>query len=83
MSFLCFSVKDRLGDYAAPFLAIDEANARRTFGNYVNMSGSQYNLNPEDYDLYVVGGFDSARGRLIQYDDPVFVCRATDLLRKE
>lgn len=83
MSYFCFSVKDHLGDYAAPFLAIDQANAKRTFSNYVNLDGSQYGMNPGDFDLYEVGGFDSVRGVFVAYDQPVFVCRAIDLLRKD
>lgn len=58
---LLYTIRDRLAEqYGPPFTAVNDAVAVRQYWNIVRNS----RLDPNDYELFCVGGFDKYTGKL-------------------
>lgn len=65
--------------YGTPFFIQSDNAAVRSFKNEVNNSGSPFASNPDDYELYVVGAFDTEDGS-ISSNGPMLLARGKDLV---
>lgn len=66
-----FAIRDRATDqYGNPVFAFSAGQAIRSFGDEVNRSdpNNPYYAHPDDYDLYVLGYFDTASGKFVTQD---------------
>lgn len=82
MNHYLVAVKDRAIDaFMRPFTVPHTNAAVRSFTDEVNNANSEMAKHPEDYDLYMLGGFDDQTGKLTQ-DNPILLCRAQDLVNK-
>lgn len=76
-----FAVRDlKAGTYGQPFALSNRQVAMRTFTTWVSNPESFFSKFPHDFELYQVGNFDQVSGRLITFDLPDYVCRASDLV---
>lgn len=48
--------------YSQTFFSLNDATAQRVIKNAVAQPGHNYNMNPEDFSLYLVGEFDDNTG---------------------
>lgn len=63
MIFKVCSVRDRATDtYGNPFFVVALGQAVRGFSDEVNNPESALNKHPDDYDLYVLGDYESESG---------------------
>ena len=63
MKMKAYSVFDCKAEvWSQPFFQMNDAVAQRAIGNAVNTPGSNYNMNPEDYELYFVGEWNDEDG---------------------
>jgi len=77
------AVRDRAVDsFGQPMFAQAVGQAVRSFADEVNRDTSPLANHPEDYDLYLIGDYDEAAGRLIP-SDPRQVAIGKDLKRQE
>lgn len=61
-----FAIRDRqLNAYMQPFFAPTSGAATRGFRDLVNEQGHQLNKHPEDYELWHLGEFDDATGKVM------------------
>ena len=60
-----FSVRDQMVGFNDPFIAVNQQVAERDFTNVVNNPNGRIYLNPNHYDLYRIGDFDTEKGILI------------------
>lgn len=57
MTLNMYNVKDRVSDeFAPPYVAKNDAVALRQFNHLIS------NLNPQDYELYCIGKYDTDTG---------------------
>lgn len=70
--------------YANPWHVTSIGLATRAFSDEVNRIGTDNTVNqhPGDFELYELGTFDNATGRMKLHDDPRFVARGEDLVRR-
>ncbi|UPW41574.1 nonstructural protein [Peromfec virus RodF8_53] len=69
MKFSIFSVYDKVtGLYGNPFVALNEAVAKRSYAEYCANSYSG-----PDTQLYLLGEFDQVSGVIISCEKPAFV----------
>lgn len=83
MILFVVSVKDRAADvFNRPFFVPHRNVAIRDFTDEVNRvaGDNQLNKHPDDFDLYLLGEFDDARGVVLNSDPQVLV-RAKDVLQ--
>ena len=83
MILFVVSVKDRAADvFNRPFFVPHRNVAIRDFTDEVNRAAgdNQLNKHPDDFDLYLLGEFDDARGEFINNQIQVLV-RAKDVLQ--
>jgi len=74
-----YSVKDIASDtYGAPFTAVNDSVAVRTFTTARHDENSNVHLYPEQFLLFKVGEFDDSTG-VIEPCDVVCVVKAIDL----
>ena len=76
-------VKDRAADvFNRPFFVPHRNVAIRDFTDEVNRvaGDNQLNKHPDDFDLYLLGEFDDARGAFVN-NDPQVLVRAKDVLQ--
>lgn len=67
MIYFAYSVQDKAaGTFNAPFYAQTDAVAIRQFRNVILDQSHQFGMNPEDYDLYIVGIFDDQKGSIME-----------------
>lgn len=60
-----YSIFDEKGKgFMQPFFLQNNKVAIRTFANLVNSEGHNFNANPEDYTLYLLGEFDVDNGKI-------------------
>ena len=83
MILFVVSVKDRAADvFNRPFFVPHRNVAIRDFTDEVNRvaGDNQLNKHPDDFDLYLLGEFDDARGAFVN-NDPQVLVRAKDVLQ--
>jgi len=69
MEYHVYTVHDSKAEaYLQPFFFKNDAVALRGFKQLVNQDGHQFNTNPEDYTLVVIG----------EYDETIGVLKSTD-----
>lgn len=67
MSKLLFSVRDNVAQgFFPPFVAANEAEAKRMVSQMVNSPGNLVSQNPSDFCLYNLGTYDPATGQIAQ-----------------
>lgn len=63
MIYSMYCIRDAVLDaFEAPWCALSDASAQRTFGNLLKDEGSPYSRNKEDFSLWRVGDFDTVDG---------------------
>lgn len=83
MILFVVSVKDRAADvFNRPFFVPHRNVAIRDFTDEVNRvaGDNQLNKHPDDFDLYLLGEFDDARGVVLN-NEPQVLVRAKDVLQ--
>lgn len=79
-----YSVYDRKAlQYHAPFFAVADGAAVRSFMDLANDSNTTVGRHPGDYVLYRVGSFDDASGIVLPTDNPQHVTDALPLVRAQ
>ena len=63
MIYSMYCIRDAVLDaFEAPWCALSNASAQRTFRNLLEDADSPYSRNKEDYSLWLVGEFDTVDG---------------------
>ena len=74
-----FSIYDRKAQvYLPPFYFSYKGEATRAFEDICKNRESIISKHPEDYDLYMIGTFNSDSGALESLGAPEFIMKATD-----
>lgn len=68
-----FSVRDQMVGYNDPFVAINRNVAERDFTNVVNNENGRIYLNPNHYDLYYIGDFNTETGQITPCEPELIV----------
>ena len=68
-----FSVRDQMVGFNDPFCAVNENVAVRDFTNVVNNPSGRIYLNPNHYDLYRIGDFDTETGKMTPCEPSLIV----------
>lgn len=80
MEYFIFSIYDRVaGLYAAPFLQVNAAAAKRYFRSVIEKDNS---ADPLDYELFCLGSFDTVKGEIVSHS-PNILCKGGDLFETE
>lgn len=75
-----FSIRDSKGDlYGQPFFQKTPGEAERSFKTLINDEKSMPSKYPEDFDLYQLGKFDDATGKITPLDTPQHLVKAVSL----
>lgn len=77
-----YSIRDRLTNYLDPFLANNDRDARHMLMSAVKHPDSAIHASPDDYELFLIGEFNEATGKLIAYDDVISVALAKEFVEK-
>lgn len=83
MILKAYSIKDIYADFANPFFMSNEALAMRTFANLANDDNTVIGRNPECYQLYYLGEFDTETGDFDPVISAEFLCNALAVIRKD
>ncbi len=71
-----FAIYDRKAEgHKPPFSVMTIGEAERAFGDACRSEGTDLNLHPEDYQLWMIGSFDIYSGELTA--DRTHVCNGT------
>lgn len=83
MQKLLISVRDSKAEsWSAPFVADNKAVALREFGTLVQDGRTIVGQHPADFDIFVVGIFDSTDGE-VESLDPEHLANGLDFTKKE
>lgn len=83
MPHIIVAVRDRqLNAFMRPFTAQTRGQAIRAFRDEVNRHESELNAHPEDYELYELGTFDEATGKITGHDSQPQLALATNLIEQ-
>lgn len=75
------SVRDNaIGAFSNPVAVRARGEALRSFVDEVNNKDSPMNRHPKDYDLYVLGEFDTVTGRLVPAEFPEPFAKGSDVV---
>lgn len=83
MKLVVFSLRDAAADeFGRPFYDVTAAAAIRAFTHQVNTASqgdmlNQLNTNPEDFELYELGFFDTSTAQFELYERPKAVIQAS------
>jgi hypothetical protein len=78
-----FSIRDSKAEaFNTPFFQKTKGEAIRSFESAVNDGKTQLNQYPEDFDLYHVGEWDDATGKIKPLDTPNHVIKAIEVAKK-
>lgn len=83
MRFNVYCMRDVKTGYLTPTFELNEGVARRNFAFAVTNKDSLFYANPEDFELYCIGSFDTESGSLVGLNEPQFMLSAASLIRKE
>ena len=65
MKMKAYSVFDSKAEvYSQPFFQLNDAVAQRIIANAANSEGHNYNLNPEDFELWCIGEYNDEDGMM-------------------
>lgn len=82
MQFIVASVFDRQSrQYSAPFTSFTQDTATRDFIRAVRDSKGHPDKFPQDYELFMLGRFDSDTGECVM-DKPHFLARGADFIEE-
>lgn len=82
MKLSIYSIFDRIVDaYSTPFFAMNDEVAKRTLREVVCDSTTMIHSNPDDFSLHLIGVFDDQDANIQPNQQPIFICRATELKR--
>lgn len=82
MRLRCFSIYDRKTlAYHAPYYAVTDAAAVRTFSDVVADPNTIFGRHPDDHVLYCVGEFDDQSGMLLPNSPALHIVDANVLVR--
>lgn len=73
MKLCLYSMRDLKGGFTPPNADVNDATALRNFAFAVNNSDSVMNFQPQDFQLFKVGEFDSEIGIVFSIDPPVLI----------
>jgi hypothetical protein len=72
-----YSVRDsKSEEFHLPFFDTKDASAERSFRMAVNDPKTKFHSNPEDFDLYQIGEYDTEKGELKKEDSPQHIIKA-------
>ncbi len=72
-----FSIRDIKGEiFNPPFFSRSHGDAERNFTQAARDPKTTISQFPQDYDLYYIGEYDDASGRVIQTDPPKLIMNA-------
>ena len=74
--FSVYDVKAKI--YSPPIFFQQTGQVARLFADSINKEGHQYNLHPEDYNLYVLGTYNPRSGKIVA-QDPELLYSGTSL----
>ena len=75
-----FSIRDSASEtFTYPMCFITHGVAEREFKEIVNDKNSKISKNPEHYDLYELGSFNDATGKMELLDSPRHIIKAIQL----
>lgn len=77
-----YAVRDSYLGYSMPIIRDNDSVASRAFEYDCLMENSPYKTRPECYSLFHIGFYDTDSSR-VESIDPVFICSASDFIRKE
>ena len=78
-----YSVYDNVANvYNMPFFAINNAFAKRDFENSIKRADTLLSTNPNDFDLYCLGGFDDSTGYVTSYECPFKILSGAEVKQK-
>lgn len=81
MRFEIIAVRDRaINSFGSPFFVPAVGHALRSFSNEINREDSEFGKNPEDYDLYLIGSYDSDSGDLVA-QKPEMIAIGKDMVK--
>lgn len=84
MKKLMYAMRDiKAEEYSVPFFADSDAIAMREVDYLVNYEQTMLSAYPADYEMYVVGEYDTVSGEVIEVFPYRLVCRCAELVRKE
>lgn len=84
MILLAYTIYDRKAhQYHAPFYAVADGAAVRSFMDIANDSSTTVGRHPGDYVLYRVGSFDDSNGSMLPTVGPEHVTDALPLVRNQ
>ena len=79
-----YSIKDAKAEiYHLPFFQNTHGEAERSFSKTVNDPQTTLNQYPEDYDLWYLGEYDDAEGKIERLETPQHVIKAVDCLNRQ
>lgn len=91
MEFIIAAVKDKvMGEMLQPIFVHNQEEAKRFFAHQLK-ANPIWNENPEQFELYDLGLFDSFTGNIFGNDEqtsdipvihPELICKGTDILTK-
>lgn len=76
MIYGLYSIRDSKVGFMSVTTDTNDYTARRNFENACSRSGSLFDSHPNDFDLYLVGHFDSDSGEIQPENPPKFICAA-------
>lgn len=77
------TIKDEATELFTPPVAVDTtAQALRMFADLINNPDTEHNRHPGDFDLYILGVFDPATGK-IDSSEPQRLMRGVDAVKKD
>lgn len=82
MKFPLYAIRDSLIGFSMPFIRDNDAVASRAFDYDCNRSDSPYTTNPEHFQLFHIGEFDTDDGSISSCSPRMVAC-ATDFIVKE
>jgi len=83
MKLNIFSIYDEKSQaYNSPFFQSAVGQALRSFCDLAKDDKTTISRHPEDYSLYHIGEFDDSTSKIISYNEPRFLARATEYLPK-
>lgn len=84
MNPMIYAIRDKKAEaFMQPYYANTPGLAIRTFETNVNQQDSIFNAYPDDFELYEIGTFDDAKGKVIPHEHNVLLGTARDYLHPD
>lgn len=78
MIYPVFCIRDIKVGFGQPVIHMSDMVAKRDFGFKINSPGSIMEYSPSDFELYLVGKFDTDSGKL-EPMIPAYICNGKDV----